>query len=235
MTEGSLSTGRAIDLLDDADKALAKTLATLTEGDLRAPSLCEGWTRAHVLAHLARNADALQHLVQWAVSGRETPAYASPEQRDQDIEDSAQQSLTRLRADVTSASSAFRSRVEVLRGRTDLHPVRLGSGTSVPGDRVPWARLREVTFHHVDLDLGFTFAQAPPEVVRAGLVEASARLTTKGTPPLTLLGSDGRHWHLGGGGTEVSGKPADLLLWLSRGVARNLTSHHPLPTLPAWG
>ncbi|WP_165700033.1 maleylpyruvate isomerase family mycothiol-dependent enzyme [Ornithinimicrobium ciconiae] len=235
MTEGSLSPGRAIDLLAEADRALVATMARMTEADLRAPSLCEGWTRAHVLAHLARNADALQHLVQWAASGRQTPAYVSQEQRDRDIEESAQQSLPRLRADVTSASNAFRSRVEALRGRTDLHPVVAGSNRPMPGDRVPWARLREVTYHHVDLDLGFTFAQAPPEVVRAGLVEATQRLGPRGTPPMTLIGTDGRHWHLNGGGTEVHGKPADLLLWLSRGVEHNLTSHHPLPTLPAWG
>lgn len=235
MTEGSLSVGRAIDLLAAADQALARTMARMTEEDLRGPSLCAGWTRAHVLAHLARNADALQHLVQWAASGRETPAYASPEQRDGDIEESARQSLTRLRADVTSASAAFRGRVEALRGRTDLHPVVVASGRPVPGDRVPWARLREVTYHHVDLDLGFTFAQAPPEVVRAGLVEAAERLGRGGTPPLTLMGTDGRHWHLAGGGTEVHGRPADLLLWVTRGVAHHLTSHRPLPTLPSWG
>lgn len=235
MTEGSLSLGRAIDLLADADRALEATMARMTEQDLRGPTLCEGWTRAHVLAHLARNADALQHLVQWAASGREKPAYASPDQRNREIEESATQSLPRLRADVISASNAFRNRVEALRGRTDLSPVTFGSGVTLPGDRVPWARLREVTVHHVDLDLGFDYSDVPSEVVRAGLVEAVGRLSRAASQPLTLKGTDGRHWNLNGGGTEVYGRPGDLLLWLTRGIDRGLTSSRPLPTLPAWG
>ena len=236
MTEGSLTTSRAIGLLAAADQALASTMAKLTQEDLAAPSLCEGWSRAHVLAHLARNADALQHLVQWAAIGRETPAYASPEQRNQDIEEGAAQPLARLRADVIASSKAFASRVEVLGGRTDLHPVRIGAGALVPGDQVPWMRLREVTYHHVDLDRGFTFADAPAEVVRAGLYEAIARLNARsGSPHVSLLGTDNRHWHLGGGGHEVQGRPCDLLLWLTRGVAHDLTSTHPLPAVPAFG
>lgn len=233
MTEGKLSAGRAIDLLADADRALTATMGRITEAQLHEPSLCDGWTRAHVLAHVARNADGLQHLVQWATSGRERPAYSSPEQRDQDIEEGARQSLPRLRADVVAASNAFRSRVETLRGRTDLSEVRIGPGR-VAGDQVPWMRLREVTYHHVDLDLGFTFADVPPEVVRAGISEAVGRFSG-GTPPLTLIGTDNRRWHIQGGGNEVHGHPADLLFWLARGVEHNLTSHHPLPTLPSWG
>ncbi|WP_109473139.1 maleylpyruvate isomerase family mycothiol-dependent enzyme [Ornithinimicrobium cavernae] len=234
MSEGNLAAGRAIDLLADADRALARTMARMTEQDLRGPSLCAGWTRAHVLAHLARNADALQHVVLWAASGRETPAYASREQRDRDIEEGATQPLARLRADVISSCDAFRARVATLRGRTDLHPVVI-SGRTVPGERLPWTRLREVTLHHVDLDAGFTLAQVPPEVVRAALVEAAERLGQAGSPPLTLVGTDGRHWHVAGGGTEVHGRPADLLLWLARGIDQGLTSHRPLPTLPPWG
>jgi maleylpyruvate isomerase len=38
---------------------LIRTAAGLDDGTVRAPSLCEGWTRAHVLSHIARNADAL--------------------------------------------------------------------------------------------------------------------------------------------------------------------------------
>ena len=193
-------------------------MARMTEQDLRGPTLCEGWTRAHVLAHLARNADALQHLVQWAASGREKPAYASPDQRNREIEESATQSLPRLRADVISASNAFRNRVEALRGRTDLSPVTFGSGVTLPGDRVPWARLREVTVHHVDLDLGFDYSDVPSEVVRAGLVEAVGRLSRAASQPLTLKGTDGRHWNLNGGGT--TGQAGAVKLGLARALVK---------------
>jgi len=232
--EHYLTAGRAIDLLAEADAALKKTVSTFTQDDLRQPSLCGGWTRAHVLAHLARNADGLRHLVQWAVSGHETPMYASVEQRNADIEEAAAQPVARLRADVTSASDAIRSRLEQVRGRNDLHDVRLGTGKRLAGDQIPWARLREVTFHHVDLDAGYTFNDAPPEVVRAGLAEAVTRMGHQ-APPVTLTGTDNRHWHVNGGGHEVRGRPGDLLLWLARGVEHDLTHEHPLPTMPSWG
>lgn len=233
--EHYLTAGRAIDLLAQADAALERTIRTFTQDDLSHPSLCAGWTRAHVLAHLVGNADGMRHLVQWAVSGHETPMYASPEQRDADIEEAAARPLARLRADVISAGNAIRSRLEPLRGRTDLHEVHTGSGVRLAGDQVPWARLREVTFHHVDLDAGYSFTQAPPEVVRAGLAEAVDRLGQRSCPPLSLTGSDNRHWHLNGGGHEVRGRPGDLLLWLTRGVEHELTHQHPLPTMPRWG
>src|SRR5690606_14415411 len=73
-------------LLDRETTCLLVTASGLTDPDLRRPSLCGGWTRAHVLTHLARNADALLSLVHWAADGRPREAYASEQQRAADIE-----------------------------------------------------------------------------------------------------------------------------------------------------
>jgi maleylpyruvate isomerase len=62
------------------------TVASLADDELSKPTKCEGWTRAHVIAHLARGADAVTNLATWAVTGQETPAYASREKRDAEIE-----------------------------------------------------------------------------------------------------------------------------------------------------
>lgn len=232
-----LSVDRALARLDEADKALAATMAKLDEERLRGPSLLPGWSRAHVLAHLARNADALQRLVGWASTGREVQAYDSPEKREADIEEGATQSLGRLRADVTTSSSAFRQRAEHLRGRTDLVDVRTGSTkVMMAGSQVPWMRLREVTIHHVDLDAGFTFKESATEVVHAAIVEAADRFNGKvGCPPVTLIPSDGRKVNLGSGGQTVQGSTGNILLWLTRGIDRGLESAKPLPTLPSFG
>src|SRR5690349_10803519 len=45
-----------------------------------------GWTRKHLVAHVAANADALRNLVHWAATGVPTPMYASPEARAEGIE-----------------------------------------------------------------------------------------------------------------------------------------------------
>jgi hypothetical protein len=58
------------------------TVASLADDELSKPTKCEGWTRAHLIAHLARGADAMTNLATWAVTGQETPAYESREKRE---------------------------------------------------------------------------------------------------------------------------------------------------------
>ena len=235
-TASYMSLDHALSRLDEADAALSRTMSRLDEAAVREPSLLPGWTRAHVLAHLARNAESLQRLAAWADTGVQTPAYRSAEAREQEIQEGARQSAVHLRVDVTTASAQLRHRLETLRGRGDLTQVRNLNGTPLAGDQIPWARLREVTYHHVDLGTGYTFADVPADVLRSGIKEAVDRLSGRvGCPPLTLVGTDGRRWNLGGGGREVHGRPHQLLGWLARGDAGGLDSHRPLPTLPAWG
>ena len=49
-----------------AHQALLETISDLNDDDCRAPSLLEGWTRGHVLTHLARNADSHVRLLEGA-------------------------------------------------------------------------------------------------------------------------------------------------------------------------
>ncbi|HZC40516.1 MAG TPA: maleylpyruvate isomerase N-terminal domain-containing protein, partial [Streptosporangiaceae bacterium] len=72
--------------IQHATGRLLDTIAGLTEAQARAPSLLPGWTRAHVLTHIARNADGLANLLRWARTGTQTPMYASAGARDADIE-----------------------------------------------------------------------------------------------------------------------------------------------------
>ena len=51
------------DQLDLATQRLLDAARVLPESELRAPSLLPGWSRAHVLAHVARNADAMRSLL----------------------------------------------------------------------------------------------------------------------------------------------------------------------------
>ncbi len=48
-----------ITAVESATDTLLATVSRLTDADLDHPSLCEGWTRGHVVAHLARNAEAI--------------------------------------------------------------------------------------------------------------------------------------------------------------------------------
>ena len=51
------------DQVDLATQRLLDRARTIPEADLRVPSLLPGWTRAHVLSHVARGADAMQNLL----------------------------------------------------------------------------------------------------------------------------------------------------------------------------
>lgn len=58
--------------------ALFVQAADLGDTGMDAPSTLPGWTRKHLVAHIAANADALGNLVHWAATGDRTPMYSSP-------------------------------------------------------------------------------------------------------------------------------------------------------------
>src|SRR5215472_3231214 len=79
---------RAADLSQRVDVASARVLATaagITEEMAREPSSLPGWSRGHVLTHIARNADGLRNLLIWARTGVVTPQYADIGERERGI------------------------------------------------------------------------------------------------------------------------------------------------------
>jgi maleylpyruvate isomerase len=136
-----------------ADDRLHVTIAALDPALLSAPSLLPGWTRGHVLSHLARNADAMTNLLTTARTGVETPPYASAEARDAGIAEGAGRPLRDQVEDIRASHERFADAGAALpiEGWAFFLPW-LGQSAAA----VPWARLREVTVHHVDLGLGYT-------------------------------------------------------------------------------
>ena len=110
------------------------------------------------------------------------------------------------------------------------------TGRKVLGGQLPILRLLEVVFHHVDLDAGYTFADADPGFVKRAISNAVQRMSTSvSTPPISLRGEAGATWTMGAGTQEVTGANAALLLWLARGDGTGVSSQDPLPKLPPWG
>ena len=116
----------------DGERAVATALQELSDDDLRQPSPLPGWTRAHVVAHLARNADALVNLCTWARTGVETPMYPAPDSRDADIEKTAALSPSELRADFRDAAARLAEAAAVLRAEAWSAPVRTRQGKTIP-------------------------------------------------------------------------------------------------------
>lgn len=237
--DGGISTARLqanLDLLARETDALTRSLSPLGDEDMHAATLCAGWTRGHVVTHLARNAEALGNLLHWATTGERTEAYGSPQERAAAIDAGAGRSAEELRHDHWRTSEDFARRTVALHGPAGEAQVLTRTGTRVRGAQVPSMRLVEVVFHHADLQLGYTFADADPGFVNRALRRAVRGLERATHPPaLTLTTTEGEEWVLGEGTHGVHGSRADLLLWLARGVDSGLTHDAPLPTPPPWG
>ncbi|MGH8824905.1 MAG: maleylpyruvate isomerase family mycothiol-dependent enzyme [Jiangellaceae bacterium] len=224
-----------------ATDRLVGRVERLDRGDLGEPSLCTGWSRAHVVSHVARNADALTNLLTWASTGVETPMYASAEARDADIAAGAEGDAGTLLDELRASAQRFSTAVASMPDEAWERQVRLGAaaaGATIPARRVLWQRLKEVEIHHVDLDAGYTPADWAPWFVDRALAETLRMFGRRDDVPGLTLVVDGTTERLGpGGDTTVSGPAAAMLGWLTGRSAGDDLSVDPagsLPPLPAW-
>jgi maleylpyruvate isomerase len=143
------------DQIDDATQRLLGAARVLADSDLREPSLLAGWTRAHVLAHLARNADAMRHILIGARSGQHRAGYVSAAAREADIESGARLTAKALTADVADSAMALRTVTRQLPDEAWQFPVRMLDPDEFPAAELLTRRLVEVELHHADLGAGY--------------------------------------------------------------------------------
>lgn len=209
------------DLLPAIDDHTARLVADARAcDDLAAPSLCEGWSRDHVLNHVARNAEALVRLVAAAVDGTGETMYATPQSRDTDIEDGVGRSPDEVVADVADTAAALAPQLRRLTPEhRDIVLERTPGGPTFKGGMLPFMRLREVIYHHVDLDTGFDFGELDGELQLLFIENELKRQQGAAEPPTVTIRSDeGDVWSLGDGdgGADVTGSRAGILRWLAR-------------------
>jgi maleylpyruvate isomerase len=161
--------------IGEATDRLLASASALTDAGVREPSLLPGWTRGHVLTHIARNADGLGNLLRWARTGITTPMYASREARRADIEAGAGRSAADLAADVQATAIAFAAEAASLPDEAWAAQVQGLTGPPIPGRGVLDWRLREVEIHHVDLAVGYRPGDWPGEFVTASLPGVAGR------------------------------------------------------------
>ncbi|WP_340270332.1 maleylpyruvate isomerase family mycothiol-dependent enzyme [Aquipuribacter nitratireducens] len=218
----------------------------LGDDALGGASLLPGWRRSHVVAHVARNAEALARLATWARTGVETPMYASREARDGDIERSSQQSPAALRADLRGTAAVLEDALDGLVGEAWDARVVAGQGREVRAAMLPWLRTREVWLHAADLDAPggpeAALAGGPPRLLHELLSDVTRTVgRAEACPPVRLEADDEPGaWSLGPDAPDavlVRGRAVRLLLWVSgRGPTTGLATATgaPLPVLPRW-
>ncbi|WP_326792790.1 maleylpyruvate isomerase family mycothiol-dependent enzyme [Streptomyces sp. NBC_00841] len=147
----------------------------LDEAGFAADSLLPGWTRKHLAAHVAANADALCNLVHWAATGEETPMYASPEERAAGIAKGPALSVGELRAWLADSARRLGTDLDELTDEQWQNKVVTAQGRTVPATELPWMRSRETCLHAVDFGTGVTFADLPAGFLSALVDEISTK------------------------------------------------------------
>ncbi|MFE7899666.1 maleylpyruvate isomerase family mycothiol-dependent enzyme [Streptomyces sp. NPDC057424] len=215
----------------DATERLLTAVGTLDNASVTEPSRLPGWSRGHVLAHLARNADALVNVLE----GR--PMYVSGETRDADIERDAPRALDDQLADLRESAARFQETGEAPADWS--RTVELRNGVTDSASRVPFRRWAEVELHHVDLGIGYELEDLPAAFTEREIDFLADRFTGHPDVPSARLTDGTRAWTTGrdaqgGPGVTVTGSPADLLGWLAgrRTGAALTVDGGPLPALP---
>jgi maleylpyruvate isomerase len=236
----------ALARLGESTGRLLATADALTDAQAAAASGLPGWTRGHVLTHLARNADGFRNLLAWASTGDETPMYPSEEARDRGIQEGAGRTAAELAADVRVSAAAFAGAAQ------DLPPQAWAAlvarrGVTFPARGIPARRLSELEIHHVDLDAGYQPADWPAGFVAAALVRVAGDFAGRADAPACLARPDGLDaaFPIGPDSASpgqasqvtVSGPPAALLAWLigrDSGAGLEVAGAGAVPVLPPW-
>ena len=229
----------SIDLsgLETSATALIRTVDALGTDELAAPSLLPGWTRAHVVAHLALNGTALAGVMDAVLREEPVAMYESDEQRDRDIEELAGAEQADLFDRLLASTTQFVEAVRAMDERAWTGTFSRTPGTDpIPVATVPQMRRREIEIHHADLGAVYARQDWPDDFVVELLDVACVDQGAAG--PFTAYASDlDRPWEVGGpGGPTVTGSGADLGWWLcGRGEGGGLTSDAgALPRLGPW-
>jgi len=214
----------------DATDRLLTAAAKLDNASVAGPSRLPGWTRGHLLAHLARNADALANVLE----GR--PMYASGEARDAEIERDAPRPLDVQLTDLRDSAARFQ---ETGAAPADWsRTVELRNGVTDSASRVPFRRWGEVELHHVDLGIGYELEDLPAEFSDREIAFLTERFSGHPEVAPIRLTDRTRAWRTGREATEpeltVSGTAPELLGWLAgRRDGSGLTvTGGSLPALP---
>ena len=198
----------------ESHQRLLQSLDSLTDDQCREPSALPGWTRGHVLSHLARNAESHVHVLQCAARGEVGEQYVGgAKARKEGIESHANDSAESL-------INAVRRSIYALEGQWAAtnsegwqgHGVN-SAGASIAMSDIVFLRWREVEVHHADLALAFTFADWNSTYVRYELdrqvmmwrASKPMGLTPVPKIALQLPPNERLAWFLGR--TEVEGLP----------------------------
>jgi maleylpyruvate isomerase len=243
MSQDTTPTAPEGELLPEATQRLVRTVDGLTGEQLAGPSLLPGWTRAHVVAHLALNAEGLAAALEGVAHGESVPMYASQQDRDGDIATLAAADPAELRERFLASTTRFGDALAALpEDRSGTRVERTPGGPTFRAGSVAGMRWREVEIHHADLDAGYGPSDWPlpfsVATLTAMTTPGAAKARDWGAAFVVHAVDADREWTVGAGEPTdtVTGRAADLAWWLTgRGRGAGLRAEHgDLPHVPPW-
>ncbi|TQF03118.1 maleylpyruvate isomerase family mycothiol-dependent enzyme [Kitasatospora acidiphila] len=232
----------------ESTERLLRTVVELTPEAVAEPSGLPGWTRGHVLAHIARNADSLVNLLETARTGVEIPQYASESAREEAIQQGAPRPPAEQLADLEASAERLAQAAAALSPEHWAVQLKHRLGYVFPAYEVPAKRLGELEYHHVDLLADYTPAHWPAGFAVDQFDLLAQKFSVPGLPAVALICDDIEHRAVIGDGPvtlTAEGPVRALAAWLSgrsdgdglqvREDGGPLIDHTALPALPPMG
>lgn len=219
-------------LLSNAEAAAAELrgrAGSLADADVRAPSRLPGWSRGHVLAHVAGVADAMARQLEYAARGETVELYdGGADGRNRAIEEGAVRSADRQRQVLDAALDRALSAFGNLGDEDWDAPIAYRGGVVRDGGLALW---RELVIHATDLGTGAEADSWSPQFcehlfdflsarIPAGM---RVRLQPFGMAARVLTGQGDGHAAASGSTVSVNGMATDIAAWLA-GRTPNLGS-----------
>ena len=181
-------------------RLMAALVAEQDSLDVAAPSRLPAWTKGHVLSHIINSGVGHSRMFDGAARGEVVEQYpGGVEVRAADIEAGARRPLTEqiamLQISIDDLEARWASSSWEGRGIGPLGEILLTD--------LAFGRIRETAIHHVDLDIGYEFADLPGDYVRLELRRMEMLWTARQPMGMTALPDSA---------TRLA--PTDRLAWL---------------------
>ncbi|MEU4604295.1 maleylpyruvate isomerase family mycothiol-dependent enzyme [Kribbella sp. NPDC023972] len=206
------------------------TVATADEAVVRAPSGLPGWSRGHVITHIANFSEAMTRQVEEALQGRVIEVYdGGRPARDAAIEAGAGRPAAELVDHLREATTALTTAWDKVGPGDWDRPILHRNSNLAAGIYATW---RELAVHTVDLALEPT-ADSWSREFCLHLLDFLRPRTPEGIH-LILQADDGTTWENGtGDDVVVTGKLTDLTAWYAGRVTPGPVTG-PTPELLPW-
>ncbi|TCC60476.1 maleylpyruvate isomerase family mycothiol-dependent enzyme [Kribbella pittospori] len=220
----------ALNDVKTAAAALTALVADLDEETARGASVLPGWSRGHVITHIANFSEAMTRQVDEALLGRLVEFYdGGRPARDAAIEAGAHRPAAELKSHLAAATTALLATWDKVGPDDWQRPITHRESNIAAAVNTTW---RELTIHTTDLNLGPTPATWPPAFC-LHLLNFLRPRTPEGIH-LTLQPTDAPTWE-NGTGTPITltGTLPALTAWYA-GRTPPTPIHGTLPDLLPW-